>query len=56
VRGGVRTTGYEQSVRNLAETSLASDMVFGDDGGIHQIGTVSGSADAGYAVALTIGV
>jgi protocatechuate 3,4-dioxygenase beta subunit len=50
------TTGYEQSVNNLAQTSLASDMVFGDDGGIHQIGTVSGSVDAGYKVGLTIGV
>ena len=50
------TPGYEQSVRNLAQTSLASDMVFGDDGGIHQLGTVSGSAADGYRVGLTIGV
>lgn len=50
------TAGYEQSVRNLGQSSLASDNVFGDDGGIHQIGTVSGSASAGYQVALTIGV
>jgi protocatechuate 3,4-dioxygenase beta subunit len=50
------TTGYEQSVRNLQQTSLASDNVFGDDGGIHQIGTVSGSVADGYKVGLTIGV
>jgi protocatechuate 3,4-dioxygenase beta subunit len=47
------TEGYEQSVSNLAQLSLTSDNVFGDDGGIHQLGTVSGSVSAGYAVALT---
>jgi protocatechuate 3,4-dioxygenase beta subunit len=41
------TTGYEQSVRNLAQTSLAQDNVFGDDGGIHQIASMSGSATSG---------
>jgi protocatechuate 3,4-dioxygenase beta subunit len=50
------TAGYEQSVRNLASTSLQQDMVFGDDGGIHQIASMSGSAGAGYTAALTIGV
>ncbi|MCI2958496.1 intradiol ring-cleavage dioxygenase [Agromyces atrinae] len=50
------TAGYEQSVRNLAQLSLASDMVFGDDGGIHQLATMSGSVEAGYTAALTIGV
>ncbi|HEX7834887.1 MAG TPA: intradiol ring-cleavage dioxygenase [Pseudolysinimonas sp.] len=50
------TAGYEQSVRNLAQTSLAQDMVFGDDGGIHQLASMSGSASAGYTAALTIGV
>jgi protocatechuate 3,4-dioxygenase beta subunit len=50
------TAGYEQSVRNLAQTSLSKDMVFGDDGGIHQIATMSGSVSAGYVAALTIGV
>ena len=34
------TTGYEQSVSNLARTSLSQDMVFGDDGGIHQIASM----------------
>ncbi|GHF05683.1 intradiol ring-cleavage dioxygenase [Pseudolysinimonas yzui] len=50
------TTGYDSSVRNLAQISLASDNVFGDDGGIHQIATMTGSASAGYTAALTIGV
>jgi hypothetical protein len=50
------TAGYEQSVRNLASTSLAQDLVFGDDGGIHQLASMSGSASAGYTAALTIGV
>lgn len=50
------TAGYEQSARNMLETPLASDMVFGDDGGIHQIASMTGSASAGYTAALTIGV
>ncbi|MET0303191.1 MAG: 3,4-dioxygenase subunit beta, partial [Microbacteriaceae bacterium] len=50
------TSGYEQSVRNLASTSLTSDNVFGDDGGIHQIATMSGSVSSGYRAALTIAV
>ncbi|WP_438854315.1 intradiol ring-cleavage dioxygenase [Agromyces sp. M3QZ16-3] len=50
------TSGYEQSVRNAARVSLASDNVFGDDGGIHQIASMSGSPSSGYTAALTIGV
>ena len=50
------TAGYEQSVRNLSQTSLTQDMVFGDDGGIHQLASMSGSASSGYTAALTIGV
>lgn len=51
------TSGYEQSVRNLAQLgTLTNDMVFGDDGGIHQIASMSGSVAAGYGAALTIGV
>ena len=50
------TSGYEQSVRNMSQTSLTRDMVFGDDGGIHQIATMSGSVADGYTAALTIGV
>ena len=50
------TSGYEQSVRNVSQVSLASDNVFGDDGGIHQIATMSGSVAVGYTASLTIGV
>lgn len=50
------TAGYEQSVRNAAQITLQSDNVFGDDGGIHQIATMSGSPQQGYTAALTIGI
>jgi protocatechuate 3,4-dioxygenase beta subunit len=50
------TTGYEQSVRNQAQTSLTRDNVFGDDGGIHQIATMAGSVATGYTASLAIGV
>ena len=50
------TSGYEASAGNLAGTSLAQDMVFGDDGGIHQLASMSGDATSGYTAALTIGV
>ena len=50
------TPGYEQSVQNVARTSLTSDMVFGDDGGIHQLATMSGSASSGYTASLTVAV
>ena len=50
------TSGYEHSVANMAQVSLAGDIVFGDDGGIHQIATMSGDASSGYTAALTIGV
>ncbi|GIG22866.1 3,4-dioxygenase subunit beta [Cellulomonas chitinilytica] len=50
------TTGYERSVDNLARVSLAGDNVFGDDGGIHQVATMSGDSTSGYTASLTIGV
>ncbi|KRB45787.1 3,4-dioxygenase subunit beta [Terrabacter sp. Root181] len=49
-------SGYGQSVGNLSQVSLQRDNVFGDDGGIHQLATMSGSATSGYTAALTIGV
>lgn len=48
--------GYEQSVVNLAQLSLDSDNVFGDDGGVSQLATVSGDVASGYVVALAVGV
>jgi protocatechuate 3,4-dioxygenase beta subunit len=50
------TDGYEQSVQNLSQVSLSSDMVFGDDGGVHELGTVTGSVEQGLTVQLTAGV
>jgi protocatechuate 3,4-dioxygenase beta subunit len=49
------TSGYEQSVRNLAQTSLSRDMVF-SDGWDDELGTVTGSADNGYTVELDVPV
>jgi protocatechuate 3,4-dioxygenase beta subunit len=48
------TTGYEQSVTNLAQTSLQTDMVFGDDGGVHELATMSGSAASGLVATLAV--
>ena len=50
------TSTYPSSAANLARTSLTRDMVFGDDGGIHQLATVTGDAAGGYVANLTIGV
>ena len=50
------TTGYEASVQNLARTSLTQDMVFGNDGAIYQLATVTGNTSDGYVANLTIGV
>ncbi|MEX5272152.1 intradiol ring-cleavage dioxygenase [Kocuria sabuli] len=50
------TGGYESSVSNLVRLTLATDNVFGDDGGAAQSGAVTGSVSAGYTVTLTAGV
>jgi protocatechuate 3,4-dioxygenase beta subunit len=50
------TSGYEQSVRNLAQISLTSDNVFGDDGAAHQVPTVGGDVTNGYTAVLLVGV
>jgi len=50
------TDGYAQSVANLGQVSLTSDNVFGDDGGVHELGTVTGSVADGMSVALTVPV
>jgi protocatechuate 3,4-dioxygenase beta subunit len=54
--GAYAVTGYEQSVSNLSALSLSSDIVFGDDGGASQLGTVTGSVDDGYVVKLPVRV
>lgn len=49
------TSGYEQSVRNLAQISLASDMVF-SDGVSLQTPSMGGSISSGLTCALTVPV
>jgi len=49
------TDGYGQSTRNLARTSIGSDMVFADGASL-QTPTVSGSAAEGFTIALTVPV
>ncbi|WP_217165023.1 intradiol ring-cleavage dioxygenase [Streptomyces sp. AC512_CC834] len=48
------TDGYESSVDNLAKLTLKTDNVFGDDGGVHQLATMSGSVKSGYTAKLTV--
>jgi protocatechuate 3,4-dioxygenase beta subunit len=50
------TDGYSQSIANLARVSLASDNVFADDGGVHELGTMSGSVGSGLTVELAVPV
>ena len=50
-----RPSGYEQSVTNLAQTSLETDMVF-SDGWDAELGTVTGTVADGLKVALTVPV
>jgi protocatechuate 3,4-dioxygenase beta subunit len=50
------TDGYSQSITNMAPVSLASDNVFGDDGGVHELGTVTGSVASGFTVELAVPV
>ncbi|WP_158842317.1 intradiol ring-cleavage dioxygenase [Saccharothrix deserti] len=49
------TTGYVQSVRNMARTSLSDDMVF-SDGHDEQMADVTGDVNAGYTASLTVTV
>ncbi len=50
------TTGYESSVRTMSGVSLSGDNVFGEDDGVHQLGTISGDVASGLTVALTVPV
>jgi len=50
------SSGYDSSARNFPNTTLKSDNVFGDDGGIYQLATMSGSVSAGYAAGLNVTV
>ncbi|BAS06582.1 intradiol ring-cleavage dioxygenase [Arthrobacter sp. Hiyo4] len=46
------TPGYEASIANMKRTTLQSDNVFRNDGGIYQLATMTGSASAGYTAGL----
>lgn len=48
------STGYETSDRNFPNTTLQSDNVFGEDGGIYQLATMSGSVSRGYTAGLNV--
>jgi hypothetical protein len=50
------TAGYEQSASNMTRLSLESDNVFGDDSGVKQLGTITGSVADGMHVALVVPV
>jgi protocatechuate 3,4-dioxygenase beta subunit len=50
------TDGYAQSVANLSRVSLEGDNVFGDDGGVHELGTISGDVASGLTVTLAVTV
>jgi len=47
---------YPGSAGNLSQVSLASDNVFGDDGGVYELGTVTGDNTGGYLTTLEVGV
>lgn len=47
---------YDGSARNLAQTSLASDNVFGDDSAALQLPTITGDATTGYTATLVVGI
>jgi protocatechuate 3,4-dioxygenase beta subunit len=49
------TEGYSQSLRNLSQTSLETDMVF-SDGYSLQLGTVTGSVEDGMTATLNVPV
>ena len=50
------TSSYDGSAQNLAQTSLTSDNVFGDDGGALQLAAVTGDTTKGYSSTLTVRV
>ena len=49
------TAGYEQSVTNQAQVTLASDMVF-SDGSSLELATMTGSVAGGFTATLTVAV
>ena len=50
------SAGYAASARNFPRTTLKSDNVFGEDGGIYQLATMTGSVSGGYTAGLNVTV
>ncbi|RSM53878.1 intradiol ring-cleavage dioxygenase [Actinoplanes sp. ATCC 53533] len=50
------TDGYSKSISNMSQVSLATDNVFGDDSGVTELATVTGSVAAGYVAKLAIAI
>jgi protocatechuate 3,4-dioxygenase beta subunit len=50
------TSGYESSIITFASVSLERDMVFAEDGGQTQLGTMTGSVTDGLSVGLAVAV
>lgn len=48
------TAAYATSQRNFPNTPLNRDMVFRDDSAVHQLATMTGSAQSGYSAALNV--
>lgn len=49
-------SAYDGSAENLAQITLASDNIFGDDGAALQMATISGDTSTGYITSLTVRV
>ncbi len=49
-------TRYDGSARNMSQTSLASDNVFGDDSASLQLAAVTGDVSGGFSASLVVGV
>ena len=49
------TAGYEQSVRNQAQVTLATDNVF-SDGSALELATVTGTVGSGFTAVLTVAI
>lgn len=49
-------SAYDGSARNLSQISLTSDNVFGEDGGVLQLATVTGDTTSGHTATLTVRV
>jgi protocatechuate 3,4-dioxygenase beta subunit len=47
---------YPDSASNLAQLALDTDMVFRDDGAVHEMATVTGNASDSYTLALRVPV